>query len=251
METHRQREKQAPCGEPNVGLDPRTPGSRPGPKGRHSTTEPPGRPTPAVSFTYTENRQKGHQIVLKTTHGIVDTWRPGRGGGTQGQTATRQAQGEQAQPCDTFAHTPISRWKHVHKVPPAWTTANTILPPPLGGRQPCRHHGGPPFSLEGSTRGRESRGSTGASDPGSRLREPRRAEKSNWPAAGFSGPLAKLALGGHLGGGLRAAASPLRQRDPHTAKDGPCARTARTTGEFVQRLLSRGMRETLSRDHYS
>ena len=26
---HRQREKQAPCGEPDVGLDPRTPGSRP------------------------------------------------------------------------------------------------------------------------------------------------------------------------------------------------------------------------------
>ena len=27
-----QREKQAPCREPNVGLDHRTPGSRPGPK---------------------------------------------------------------------------------------------------------------------------------------------------------------------------------------------------------------------------
>ena len=30
--THRQREKQAPCREPDVGLDPGTPGSRPGPK---------------------------------------------------------------------------------------------------------------------------------------------------------------------------------------------------------------------------
>ena len=29
---HRQREKQAPRREPNAGLDPRTPGSRPGPK---------------------------------------------------------------------------------------------------------------------------------------------------------------------------------------------------------------------------
>ena len=28
-QTHRQREKQAPHGEPNVGLDPRTPGSHP------------------------------------------------------------------------------------------------------------------------------------------------------------------------------------------------------------------------------
>ena len=27
---HRQREKQAPRGEPDVGLDPRTPGSHPG-----------------------------------------------------------------------------------------------------------------------------------------------------------------------------------------------------------------------------
>ena len=29
---HRQREKQAPSRKPNVGLDPQTPGSRPGPK---------------------------------------------------------------------------------------------------------------------------------------------------------------------------------------------------------------------------
>ena len=29
---HRQREKQAPFGEPNAGLDPRTPGSHPEPK---------------------------------------------------------------------------------------------------------------------------------------------------------------------------------------------------------------------------
>ena len=29
---HRRREKQAPCWEPNAGLDPGTPGSHPGPK---------------------------------------------------------------------------------------------------------------------------------------------------------------------------------------------------------------------------
>ena len=29
---HRRREKQAPCREPDMGLDPRTPGSLPGPK---------------------------------------------------------------------------------------------------------------------------------------------------------------------------------------------------------------------------
>ena len=32
-ERQRQWEKQAPCREPDVGLDPRTPGSRPGTKG--------------------------------------------------------------------------------------------------------------------------------------------------------------------------------------------------------------------------
>ena len=31
-QTHRQREKQAPCGEPNARLDPRTSGSEPEPK---------------------------------------------------------------------------------------------------------------------------------------------------------------------------------------------------------------------------
>ena len=33
-QTHRQKEKQAPCREPYVGLNPGTPGSRPGPLGR-------------------------------------------------------------------------------------------------------------------------------------------------------------------------------------------------------------------------
>ena len=32
MQRHRQREKQAPCGKSDVGLDPRTPGSHPEPK---------------------------------------------------------------------------------------------------------------------------------------------------------------------------------------------------------------------------
>ena len=30
MQRHRQREKQGPCREPDVGLDPRSPGSHPG-----------------------------------------------------------------------------------------------------------------------------------------------------------------------------------------------------------------------------
>ena len=38
---HRQREKQAPCGDPNVGLVPGTSGSYPGPKAGAKTIEPP------------------------------------------------------------------------------------------------------------------------------------------------------------------------------------------------------------------
>ena len=41
---HRQREKQAPCREPDVGLDPRTPGSRPEPKADAQPLSHPGVP---------------------------------------------------------------------------------------------------------------------------------------------------------------------------------------------------------------
>ena len=41
---HRQREKQAPCREPDAGLDPGTPGSRPGPKASTKPLSHPGIP---------------------------------------------------------------------------------------------------------------------------------------------------------------------------------------------------------------
>ena len=41
---HRQKEKQVPCREPNVGLDPGTPGSRPGPKADAQPLSHPGVP---------------------------------------------------------------------------------------------------------------------------------------------------------------------------------------------------------------
>ena len=41
---HRQREKQAPCREPDMGLDPRSPGSRPGPKAGAKLLNHPGVP---------------------------------------------------------------------------------------------------------------------------------------------------------------------------------------------------------------
>ena len=41
---HRQREKQVPFGEPDAGLDPRTPGSRPEPKADAQPLSYPGAP---------------------------------------------------------------------------------------------------------------------------------------------------------------------------------------------------------------
>ena len=41
---HRQREKQAPCREPDVGLDPQTPGSSPEPKTDAQPLSHPGVP---------------------------------------------------------------------------------------------------------------------------------------------------------------------------------------------------------------
>ena len=45
---HRQKEKQAPCREPDVGLDPRTVGSRPEPKAGTQPLSHPG--VPEYSF---------------------------------------------------------------------------------------------------------------------------------------------------------------------------------------------------------
>ena len=45
---HRQREKQAPCREPDMGLDPKTPGSRPEPKADAQPLSHPG--VPDLSF---------------------------------------------------------------------------------------------------------------------------------------------------------------------------------------------------------
>ena len=45
---HRQREKWAPCREPNVGMDPGTPGSSPRPKADARLLSHPG--VPAYSF---------------------------------------------------------------------------------------------------------------------------------------------------------------------------------------------------------
>ena len=48
-ERDRQREKQSLCREPDVGLDPRTPGSHPGPKAHAQLLSHPGIPVKEIS----------------------------------------------------------------------------------------------------------------------------------------------------------------------------------------------------------
>ena len=49
---HRRREKQAPCRESDVGLDPGTPGSRPGPKAGAKPLSHPGIPKILFYFIF-------------------------------------------------------------------------------------------------------------------------------------------------------------------------------------------------------
>ena len=62
---HRQREKQASCREPDVGLDPGTPGSRPGPM---AGAKPPSHPGIPHAFSYTDIIPFIFQIKLFSDH---------------------------------------------------------------------------------------------------------------------------------------------------------------------------------------
>ena len=57
VRNHRQREKQAPCRNPDVGLDPRTPGSRPGPKAGAKPLSHPG-----IPFTHLSDPRAFHDL---------------------------------------------------------------------------------------------------------------------------------------------------------------------------------------------
>ena len=64
----RQREKQAPCREPIVGLDPRSPGSQPGPKADAQLLSHPGIPHIPISWShaYTHNKSPNH--LFRSVH---------------------------------------------------------------------------------------------------------------------------------------------------------------------------------------
>ena len=61
---HRQREKQALCREPDAGLDPRTPGSHPGPKTGAKPLSHPGIPSSKFSI----------RLGLNIYYTTVDAW---------------------------------------------------------------------------------------------------------------------------------------------------------------------------------
>ena len=83
---HRRRDKQAPCREPDVGLDPKTPGSRPEPKADTHPLSHPGDPNsltlkPAVIIPYSINlsllslerltSSKSYFLYVKTEHKLT------------------------------------------------------------------------------------------------------------------------------------------------------------------------------------
>ena len=67
---HGQREKQAPCGEPDAGLDSGTLGSRPGLKADAQLLSPPG--IPAVIFIpFFREKEKFCYVVREMKVGVV------------------------------------------------------------------------------------------------------------------------------------------------------------------------------------
>ena len=61
---HRQRKKQAPCREPDVGLDPRTPGSHPEPKAEAQPLSYPGVPTFTLKMEYRKWYDKSNYRII-------------------------------------------------------------------------------------------------------------------------------------------------------------------------------------------
>ena len=64
MQRHRQREKQAPCGEPYVGLDPRTLGSRPELKADAQPLSHPGVPEQTLDTEMICTSQETMQMIV-------------------------------------------------------------------------------------------------------------------------------------------------------------------------------------------
>ena len=67
MQRHRQREKQAPCGEPDVGLDPGAPGSHPGLKAGAQPLSHPGIPLSSIfNYVRAKLRKSSEEINIQS-----------------------------------------------------------------------------------------------------------------------------------------------------------------------------------------
>ena len=99
---HRRREKQAPCGEPDVGLDPGSPGSRPGPKTGAKPLSHPGFPR-FYLFIHERQREAGS---MEGAQCGTRFWDPGS---RPGPKAALNRWATQGSPCLNFISVLISR----------------------------------------------------------------------------------------------------------------------------------------------
>ena len=67
---HRQREKQTPCREPDVGLDPRTPGSPSEPKADSQPLSHPGVPLEGIMLSEISQSEKDNYYMVSLMCGI-------------------------------------------------------------------------------------------------------------------------------------------------------------------------------------
>ena len=70
----RQKEKQAPCEEPNMGLDSRTPGSRPEPKADAQPLSHPGVPSPFWNGRFGLSSTYQQKFVLLPKPSVNQKW---------------------------------------------------------------------------------------------------------------------------------------------------------------------------------
>ena len=72
---HRQREKQAPCGEPDVGLDLRTLGSQPEPKVAQPLSQPgvPGWPTGSMTVARVQSSRR-LELCHRNVSWFIGVW---------------------------------------------------------------------------------------------------------------------------------------------------------------------------------
>ena len=115
---HRQREKQDPCKEPNVGLDPRSPGSRPVPKAGTKPLRHPG--IPVIPF-FKKDFIYLFMTDIREREREAETQAEGEAGSMQGAQCGTRSQDSRIMPV-SYTHLTLptntlgcrSRWSPYH-----------------------------------------------------------------------------------------------------------------------------------------